>query len=213
MKVQVISENHSMKAFRANGPKKPDDSPEKATQPTQSNRSSRPVDRICRPGWRWGLWIAYILLVTWLSMAPREVFENVPSHFAHADKIAHFLIYGLFVLAAPWSINGSGGRWRKHGLWVLFAALLYGALMEVGQLLLVTSGRSFEVWDMFANGFGAFVFWWACNTGVFKSFACGAAVGSRDTDWTSPPAPQPAQVYPTIKNLPGEKERGQHPSR
>ena len=75
----------------------------------------------------------------------------------------HFLMYGFFVVVVRWAMTGSGVRWRPQGFWIPLAALVYGALMEVGQLLLVAADRSFEAWDMLANGLGALVFWGACN--------------------------------------------------
>jgi VanZ family protein len=112
---------------------------------------------------RWGVCVAYVALVTWLSLAPSRVFYPALTQFSHADKLGHFLMYGFFVVVLRWAMSGSGMRWRPQGLWVPLTALVYGALMEVAQLLLVPSDRSFEVGDMLANGLGALGFWGACN--------------------------------------------------
>jgi VanZ family protein len=112
---------------------------------------------------RWGVCVTYVALVTWLSLAPSSIFSPALTLFPHADKLVHFLLYGFFVVVLRWALTGSGVRWRPQGLWVPLTALVYGALMEVAQLLLVPSDRSFEVGDMLANGLGALVFWGACN--------------------------------------------------
>jgi VanZ family protein len=112
---------------------------------------------------RWGVCVAYVALVTWLSLAPSRVFSPALTLFPHADKLVHFLLYGFFVVVVRWALTGSGVRWRPQGLWVPLTALVYGALMEFAQLLLVPSDRSFEVGDMLANGLGALVFWGAGN--------------------------------------------------
>ena len=110
---------------------------------------------------RWGVCVTYVALVTWLSLAPSRIFSPALALFPHADKLAHFLLYGFFVVVVRWAVVGSGVRWRPQGLWVPLTALVYGALMEVAQLLLVSSDRSFEVGDMLANGLGALGFWGA----------------------------------------------------
>ena len=112
---------------------------------------------------RWGVCALYVAFVTWLSLAPTTVFKPALTLFSQADKVAHFLMYGFLVVFVRWAMTGSGMHWRPRGFWVPLAALIYGALMEVAQLLLLPSDRSFEVGDMVANGMGALVFWSACN--------------------------------------------------
>lgn len=116
---------------------------------------------------RWVICITYVGLITWLSLTPSRAFKPVlfwfPHLFPQADKLVHFLMYGFLVALVRWAMAGQGMRWRPQGLWVPVAALVYGGLMEVAQLLLLPADRSFEVWDMVANGMGALVFWGACN--------------------------------------------------
>jgi hypothetical protein len=114
-------------------------------------------------GMRWGVCVSYVALVTWLSLAPSRIFSPALALFPHADKLVHFLLYGFFVVVVRWAMTGSGVRWHPQGLWVPLTALVYGALMEFAQLLLVPADRSFEVGDMLANGLGALVFWGAGN--------------------------------------------------
>lgn len=106
---------------------------------------------------------AYVVLVTWLSLVPGKFFIPAMALFPHADKLVHFLMYGFLVVLVRWAMAGYGLRWRPRGFWVPLAALVYGGLMELAQLLVVTADRSFEGWDVVANGVGALVFWCACN--------------------------------------------------
>ena len=112
---------------------------------------------------RWSVCAIYVALITWLSLAPATVFNGLTASFTHADKILHFLMYGLLVWLIRWALSGGGWGWRWSGWWVPLVALGYGALMEGAQSLLVRADRSFEVWDMVANGVGALVFWWLAS--------------------------------------------------
>lgn len=111
---------------------------------------------------RWSVCVVYVVLITWLSLAPTRILKPALHLFPQEDKAAHFLMYGFLVVLVRWAMTGQGWRWRPRGIWVPVAALGYGALMELAQLLLVPADRSFEVWDMLANGLGAFTFWVAC---------------------------------------------------
>jgi VanZ family protein len=108
---------------------------------------------------RYGVCATYVAFITWLSLTPTRLLRPLLSLFPQADKVAHFLMYGFLVLLLRWASAGCGMRWRPQGLWVPFAALVYGALMEVAQSLFLPADRSFEVWDMAANGLGALAFW------------------------------------------------------
>jgi hypothetical protein len=112
---------------------------------------------------RWGVCALYVAFITWLSLVPTRFFTPALTLFPQADKVVHFLMYGFLVVLVRWAMAGRGLRWRPQGFWLPLTALVYGALMEVAQLLLVPSDRSFEVGDMLANGLGALVFWGACN--------------------------------------------------
>ena len=112
---------------------------------------------------RWGVCAAYVAFITWLSLAPTSLFKPALALFPQADKLAHFLMYGFLVVLVRWALAGRGLRWHPQGLWVPVAALVYGGCMEVAQSLFVPADRSFQVWDMAANGAGALVFWGACN--------------------------------------------------
>jgi VanZ family protein len=93
------------------------------------------------------LWAAAVFVVGGLE----EV--RAPRLPAHADKVAHFLMYGVGGALAAWAgrIRGVGAGWGA-----LFFVLLLGALDEYRQTLLPT--RHGDVWDWVADAAGAIFF-------------------------------------------------------
>ncbi len=113
--------------------------------------------------WRIAIFCFYLLMVTYLSLAPASTFSNVRIGIPYSDKIAHFMMYGFFVVILRWTINGSYKiRWKY--LWLLAASIFYGIFMEILQFHLSSiTARSFEFGDIVANSLGACVFWVATN--------------------------------------------------
>ncbi len=76
---------------------------------------------------RWGLLLAYVGLITWLSLAPAQTFAGFPVFFPHQDKAAHFLLYGALVSLARWAM---AAHWavRPAFLVVVAGAIAYGTL-------------------------------------------------------------------------------------
>lgn len=91
------------------------------------------------------VWSAYVLLLGALSLMPGG---DVPS-FDLSDKLAHSVAYALMAGLAPWSQAESKGAWIAF-----FAAVLYGAALELGQGALAEE-RHPDVWDGLANAAGA----------------------------------------------------------
>lgn len=77
-----------------------------------------------------------------------------PPHIAHPDKLAHFLVYGLFATLLLRVFFQPGRKWRGIGLSMLVIAL-YGVSDEFHQSF--TPGRSVEVADWVADTLGALV--------------------------------------------------------
>lgn len=127
--------------------------------------ASQPPCLVIRPclNWpwpvRWALLLAYLGLVTWLSLAPASAFAAVPMLFRNKDKVVHFLFYGGLVSLGRWTL---AAHWtvKPHTGLVVVGAIGYGALMEVLQGVIVSYGRSFEFGDIVANSLGALCFWW-----------------------------------------------------
>ena len=88
-----------------------------------------------------------------LGKAPK--LPQISFNLLEPDKIAHFLAYLVWTMAASWTYS----RLKKRSLVAIPISIsLYGVLMELGQLLL-TSGRMFDWADALANTIGAFVGW------------------------------------------------------
>jgi VanZ family protein len=105
-----------------------------------------------------GIWLLYVGLVTWLSLAPASLVQKTYPRFPHADKVLHFLMYGGLVLLARLAFRDP--RHVTIAWWLVPAlAVTYGVLMELGQDTLVRYQRVFELTDVAANGLGAAVFW------------------------------------------------------
>jgi VanZ family protein len=74
-----------------------------------------------------------------------------------ADKVAHLMIYGLLgaaVARAIWGRSGNPTLFRV-AIWATVVSALYGLSDEAHQLFV--PGRSFEIWDLVADAFGALV--------------------------------------------------------
>jgi glycopeptide antibiotics resistance protein len=70
---------------------------------------------------------------------------KVPT-YQHLDKFFHFFGYALLAFCYT-------QLWNKHKLQGLFLILLiYGFFIEVLQL--ITGWRTFDLWDILANGMG-----------------------------------------------------------
>ena len=101
-----------------------------------------------------GLWAsigwALIALVIYLSLTPSppEIIE-----FAFADKLKHLLAYGVLM---GW-FSQLYPATKSQLFWALVFCLL-GVAMEFGQDW--GGQRTFDVFDMLANGSGVLLAWW-----------------------------------------------------
>jgi VanZ family protein len=94
------------------------------------------------------LWAAVVFVVGGLEEVP------APRLPRHADKVAHFLMYGVGGALAAWAgrVRGVGA-----GVGALVFVILVGALDEYRQAMLVA--RHGDVWDWVADTAGAIVFY------------------------------------------------------
>jgi VanZ family protein len=95
-----------------------------------------------------------VLMMTGVLFAVRPLSSRLAPEtlFAHSDKIAHVLYFGLL-----WLLARRAG-WRAS--WPLAIGLLgYGALIEVAQALTPTD-RSASLSDVVADAFGVALPWW-----------------------------------------------------
>jgi VanZ family protein len=94
------------------------------------------------------LWAAAVLVVGGLEGI------RTPSLPTHADKVAHFVMYGIGGALAAWAGRVRGGG---AGLAALILVILVGAVDELRQTTLAT--RQGDVWDWVADAAGAIVFY------------------------------------------------------
>lgn len=82
---------------------------------------------------------------------PRELDPGIPG----LDKVAHALMYGLLAALISLGMLRSARAWLPvQRFWLPPAvAFAYGAMLETYQALLPY--RSFDIWDIGANGAGA----------------------------------------------------------
>jgi len=115
------------------------------------------------PGWL--LFIAWGILILWLSMIPSPPVIEIG--FLGWDKFQHAFAYGVFTLLAcrafiysPVSVKR---RWRR----AIMATATFGGLSEVAQGAL-TQTRTAELGDLLADIIGAWIVYCVMMMGVKK---------------------------------------------
>jgi len=96
-------------------------------------------------------------LIPLLSLInPGKLPDTSALHFAGMDKIAHLLMYAVLTALWLYPISRTKRLQLRFILGIALVAGLYGALMEVCQLLL-TDSRSMDPLDATANLAGALI--------------------------------------------------------
>lgn len=114
---------------------------------------------------RWILTILTTLLILWLTLSPDPFGGHSPGLFPGSDKVAHLLMFGfLTAMALTDKARQTGWRLLRWAgvAGVASAAAVFGALIEVAQLLM-GMGRGFEYADMAADAIGVALSaagWW-----------------------------------------------------
>jgi VanZ family protein len=103
---------------------------------------------------RWIVWGTYTLLIAVASLAPSSSFKEAPS-FSHADKIVHFLMYGLNAMLLLWALTPKLKNIALRLITTILFCSAYGILMEILQETLLPNDRTFSFWDIAANITGA----------------------------------------------------------
>ena len=110
------------------------------------------------PGWLFSFII--LIAILWLTLAPKPLGEKPPPFFPGADKIAHGIMFGGFVVVMllDWQRKHHWRPVKLPGV-LLCAAIssLLGVIVEFAQSYM-NLGRSFEFDDMIADTAGAFLF-------------------------------------------------------
>jgi VanZ family protein len=107
--------------------------------------------------WPGIIW-AFIILVLSTITPPSVYIPNLFDLFA-PDKIAHFLIYGAFVVILYFGFRKSGGRLaRNQYSFSSLIAVTYGGLIEIYQGYLLPN-RTGDYVDFIANCIGCLIGW------------------------------------------------------
>lgn len=82
--------------------------------------------------------------------------------FKHIDKVAHFILFGGFVLF--WGIWAAAktmeeNRYKKNWIYLVLISIAIGVVMEFVQINFIPN-RSFDVWDIVWDAIGSICFWW-----------------------------------------------------
>jgi len=106
---------------------------------------------------RWILWWISTLLIAAISLAPSVTFQQAPS-FTHADKIAHFLMYGTQAALLLWALELRHGKVMIALTGTILLCTTYGILMEWLQTIMLPNDRYFSMGDIVANIAGVLCF-------------------------------------------------------
>ena len=97
--------------------------------------------------------------ILWLTLAPKPLGNEEIELFPGADKVAHALMFGFLTLTVLVDL-ARGRSFAKVKPWeTLLSAVivtLFGALIEVLQRAMAL-GRTFDWFDILADGTGAFL--------------------------------------------------------
>ncbi|MBO7610330.1 MAG: VanZ family protein [Muribaculaceae bacterium] len=98
-----------------------------------------------------------VLGITYFSLAPRPLGDISMRLFPHSDKVAHFLMYFVAVIAF---LTDYAKAIKPHHtklnieLALLASAMLLGLILEIIQLAM-NIGRGYDTMDIFADCIGA----------------------------------------------------------
>ncbi len=138
-----------------------------------------PAKRLRRSRWR--MTVAGVLGVYWLALF---VLMHTPikttGQISHADKVAHFVLYGVLAgLISVWLSTSGRLTWRRVLPWYAFLAVY----AVVDELLQIPVGRSCEAGDWLADMLGvgtAFLVGLAFQAYVLRGWS--GEVRGADTD-------------------------------
>jgi VanZ family protein len=100
---------------------------------------------------RWLLFIAYIILICWLSLTPAP--PQIENAFFGWDKMQHAGAYGVFTLLAGWAFGNFTLDLKRRWRLAVVAAVTFGGLLEIIQGMF-TMTRTAEWGDLLADLIG-----------------------------------------------------------
>ncbi len=97
---------------------------------------------------RWLLFIAYMMVIAWLSLTPAP--PVIEGDFLGWDKFQHAAAYMVLTLLAGWAFGTFSLDLKRRWRMAVVAAVSYGGLMEIAQGLFTTQ-RTAEWGDLLAD--------------------------------------------------------------
>ena len=104
------------------------------------------------PKLRWLPFVAYVMLISWLSLTPAP--PEIEGDFFGWDKVQHAGAYTVFTLLAGWAFGTFSLDLKRRWLLAVVAAVAFGGVMEIVQGLF-TRTRTAEWGDLLADLIGA----------------------------------------------------------
>ncbi len=113
------------------------------------------------PGQAWRGWLWPLLFAVAIVIESSQSVVPMPTGIWQADKIIHFLAFGLLATVTLRALRIDSPRWRAIAAVLLVS--VFGATDEIHQRF--TPGRSCDVFDWLADTLGAglaaglYIFW------------------------------------------------------
>lgn len=128
------------------------------------------------------LTLAVGLAICWLTLVPRPLPETDIKLFPHADKVAHFVLFGAFATAVFLDLWRKSGRSGKLCAFVgIVASIIFGGAVELLQGAMEL-GRSADIWDFVADTAGAVIAGACCFYFTRKHPCLGVCTRSKQID-------------------------------
>lgn len=125
------------------------------------------------------LLIAYIVLITFLSLMPGKDIPDIMI-FPNADKVAHACMYAGFTFLLLWAYPVTFSGHKQFLPFLIVVA--YGFFMEMLQRISLL-GRDFDLRDELANSLGfipGWLFWkWVMEKRELSSFHEGSTLNEK----------------------------------
>lgn len=98
--------------------------------------------------------LACTLFILILCLMSPQYIPDVEFNLLSPDKVAHFLLFGILLLAIIWGLVKNQRFTHKNIYLFTVLTILYGGLIELLQMMM-RNGRSADVDDVLADAAGA----------------------------------------------------------